>query len=167
MSVTRVKTKTGQIKWEVYVYTNGRSGKRLRRRFERRSDAETFLIEYQSRKNEIEKAGHGITDFEETTFAAEAEHWLRIQGPTFSPGHLKRAQGVLSELRSRIGHLSPIKLHAGALSILQADLMSPDKNGKKPKPATVNRKLEVITSILNFSERSAGFQAIHALDLKN
>lgn len=146
MSVKKVTTKTGQTKWEVYIYTNGRGAKRLRRRFTKRSDAESFLIEYRSRKNELEKQAAGTIDFEETTFKKEAEHWLNIQGLIFSPGHLKRVKGILDELLPRLGHLSPLRLHAGTLTTLQSEMI-----GSGLKPATVNRKLEVITSILNFS----------------
>jgi len=163
MSVTRVETKTGQTKWEVYVYTNGREGKRLRRRFDKRSEAESFLRNYQHRKDEIAKQGSGTQDFEETTFAKEAEFWLRLQSQIFSPGHLKRAQGVLKELLPRIGNLSPGKLHAGSLALLQSEMIA-----QGLKPGTVNRKLEIITAILNFSAKkrripsnpSAGFEKL-------
>lgn len=163
MSITRVETKTGQTKWEVYVYTNGREGKRLRRRFDKRSEAESFFHNYQQRKMEIEKQGTGAQDFEETTFAKEAEFWIRLQSQIFSPGHLKRAEGVLKEWLPRIGHLSPAKLHAGALALLQSEMIS-----QGLKSGTVNRKLEIITAILNFSAKkrriphnpSAGFEKL-------
>lgn len=148
MSITRIDTTTGQTKWEVYVYTSGREGKRLRRRFEKRSDAESFLREYQFRKTEIQKQGAGVKDFEETTFEVEAKFWLNLQKQIFSPGHLKRAEGVLKEFLPRIGNLSPIKLHAGSLSLLQSEMLS-----QGLKPATVNRKLEIVTSVLNFSAK--------------
>lgn len=163
MSIRKTITKSGQTKWEVYLCTSGRSGKRLRRRFDKKSEAETFLIEYRSRKSKLEKQGAGTTDFEETTFKKEAEHWKNVRSIQFSPAHLKRVNGILKELYPKLGYLSPLKLHAGTLTMLQSELLS---HGLRP--ATVNRKLEVITSILNFAAQkqriphnpAAGFQKL-------
>lgn len=148
MSITRTITKSGQTKWEVYIYTSGRGGKRLRRRFDKKSDAETFFLDYRSRKKDLQNQGSGTTDFEETTFEKEAKYWLSIQGQVFSPGHLKRAKGILNEFLPRLGKLSPLKLHAGTLTAIQAELIS-----EGLQPATVNRKLEIVTSILNFATK--------------
>ena len=57
------------------------------------------MHEYHVRKNELKLVGNGVRDFEETTFREEATFWLEHRGKTFSPGHLKRVKGIISELK--------------------------------------------------------------------
>ena|GEM_PF-698205 len=148
MSVRRILTKEGETKWEVSIFANGRNSKRLRRRFNKRQDAEDFVHGLKARQNEITKSGTGGADFEETTFRKEAEYWVSIQSPKFSPGYRKKVMGVLSELLPKYGSLSPNRFHPGFLTTIQSEQLS-----KEVKPATVNRKLEVIRAILNFAAK--------------
>jgi len=150
MSITikKIKLPNGEHRYEVCVRTNGRGSARLRRRFKTRTEAEAFVHDYQLRKLEIQKYDPTRQDFEETTFRLEAERWLTIQGDRFSPGHLKRAKGVLKEFLPRFGNLSPNKLHPGFLTTIQADELA-----KGLVAATVNRKLEIVTAILNFAAK--------------
>lgn len=147
MSVRKIKHHN-QIRWEVYVLTSGRGSKRLRRRFETKAEAESFLEEYKTRKRESRKVGGHTRDFEETTFKEEAQYWLERQSIRFSPGHARRVKGILEEILPEFGSLSPARLTPERLSRFQSEQLA---NGLAP--ATVNRKTDVITAALNFSVR--------------
>jgi hypothetical protein len=149
MSVRRVKSLGAKVKFEVEFCTNGRGSKRLRRRFDTKAEALAFFEEFKFRKLEQKKIGRHIPDFEETTFEIEAAYWLKHRSKEFSPGHLKRSVGILEELLPSMGKLSPIRFQPEFLSSFQNRQLELGL-----KPATVNRKTEVITSVLSFSPES-------------
>ena len=147
MGIRKFETGTG-VRWEVRYRINGRTSKRIKRIFETRRDAEVHYHEWIKRKEDLKLAGSGVRSFEETTFEREAQNWLLVQGQTFSPGHLKRAKGILSEILPRFGRLSPQKFQPALLSLIQSDQL-----GLELCHSTVNRKIEVIRAILSFSVR--------------
>lgn len=148
MPIKKVLTKNNLIRWEVVVYTGGRGSKRIVRRFEKKSDAESFLHDYRARKSQL-KLGHpDVRDFEETTLKEEAEYWLSQRKHTLSPGHLKRAEGVFREWMPRLGNLRPNRITPHLLTSLQGEEVA-----KGLAADTVNRKIEIITSILNLAVR--------------
>ncbi len=149
MSIKRVKQTSGEVKWEVRLRMGGRGSKRLRRIFEKRTDAEAFLDSIRVRKHESKSAANGVPDFEETTFRKEAEFWLSHRSQVLSPGSLVAVNTILRGCLEKFGHMAPNRLHPGFLADLQAAELS-----RGLKAATVNRRLEVISSILNFSVRS-------------
>lgn len=148
MNLKKVTTKDGNTKWEVRYYTNGRGSKRTARRFDTKADAEAHMQERTLEVRQLRLAQMGGVSFEETTFRKEAEYWLEVQGPKFSPGHLKRSRAVLKKFLPRFGDLSPNAFQPMLLAKMQSELL---KSGLRP--ATVNRDLEVITAILNFSTK--------------
>lgn len=166
MSIRKVITDNGEVKHEVYLYTGGKGSKRLRRRFNTKIEAQEFKDEFRLRKREQKRAGNGVRDFEETTFREEADYWLEHRSKRFSPSHLKRAKGVLAEILPTMGHLSPIRFQPEFLSDFQSQQL-----GQGLRPATVNRKTEVIRAILAFSVKrrripynpSAGFDKLKAV----
>ena len=146
--VFKLKTKNGETKWEVRFRTNGRGSKEIRRRFETREDAETFLHSFKAHRLESQKSHSEVPNFEETTFKKESEYWVNIHKDELSPGYLYGVNGILNELLPDYGNLSPNKFHPGFLTSIRSDLLA-----RGIKPATVNRKMNVITSILNFSAK--------------
>ncbi len=149
MSNKKVSTKaTGLPKWEVRYHVNGRGSKRLGRRFDRRSDAEAFLHEIENRKRDLKRRDDGTQDFEETTFAKEADYWLSHKVSSLSPGSLKRGKGVLKALLPIYGNLSPLKFRNGRLADIQRDLL-----GQELSAATVNRTLSVLVAVLSLSAK--------------
>ena len=52
MAIRKVKTPNGE-KWEVLVRTNGRESQRIRRKFERKVDAQKFLDDFLKKKNQL------------------------------------------------------------------------------------------------------------------
>ncbi|TVQ79812.1 MAG: site-specific integrase [Bradymonadales bacterium] len=148
MPIKKVLTKNKCTRWEVVVYTGGRGSKRIVRRFERKSDAEAFLQNYRTRKNELKRGHPDVRDFEETTFKEEAEYWISQRRHTLSPGHLKRAEGVFREWLPRLGNLRPNRITPNLLTTLQAEQVALGLS-----TTTVNRKIEIITSVLNLAVR--------------
>ena len=125
---------------------DGRGSKRIARFFEKKIEAENYLRDYKNRSEVVKTNFSGIGNFEETTFRSEANAWIADGRLRFSPSHLKRSEGILTELLPKIGNLTAEKLTPAFLSCLQRKL----KEGGS-KSLTVNRKTEVITAILNFS----------------
>lgn len=146
MAITKIKTDTGQTKWEVRLHLAGRGSKRLRRRFDRRIDAEVFLAEETSKLRSAGTRGNATSYVDCATFASEAEYWLTNRGLTISPGHLKRAKGVLADLLPICGRWKPERFDARFITKFQSDQIA-----KGLKSATVNRKVEVIKAVLRFS----------------
>ena len=50
MAIRKVKTPNGE-KWEILIRTNGRESQRIRRKFERKVDAQKFLDDFLKKKN--------------------------------------------------------------------------------------------------------------------
>jgi len=148
MSIRKVKISETEFRWEVSVRVDGRSSKRLTRRFEKRSDADAFQAEFKNKQRELKNADYGIRSFEETTFGEEAQYWLERQGLRFSPGHEKRARNILDEILPKFGKFTPNQLHPDRLTRFQSEQLA-----QGLAPATVNRKTDVVMAILNFSLR--------------
>jgi hypothetical protein len=74
MSIKKIKSETEGNRWEVNLRIDGRGSKRLRRRFDRRSDAEAFVLEFKKKKLEMKNADAGIRNFEATTFREESQY---------------------------------------------------------------------------------------------
>lgn len=148
MSIRKVNTKNGEVRWEARLYEAGRGSKRIFRSFERKSDAEAFVHEQKElRKKRIESPFQDVT-FKDRYLNAEAEYWLQDARVRFSASHLKRVLGILSEVLPKFGQL-PIERFT-------PEFLSNYQRGEKTKGlsnATANRKTEVITSILNHSTK--------------
>ena len=149
-AVRKVSTQEpGVFKWEVSFHLDGRSSKRIRRRFDRRSDAETFLENFKKEQNHQKSMGTSSADFETTTFGKEGESWLERSKLTMSPSSYARVQGILQkEILPEYGNVVALKLTVARITDLQHRLL---RRGKAPR--TVNREIGVIKAILNFSAR--------------
>lgn len=145
MAIKKIKTSNG-AKWEVVLYVDGRGSKRIRRRFDRKRDAEDFVDDFNSKTKDAERVGFSGNVMEDRTFVEEAEYWLNANFYHFSDSHNKRVRGVLNEILPQFGSKTIAKFTPGFLVKYQRTLLEEGK-----KPATVNRKTEVITAILNFS----------------
>ncbi len=160
MSIRKVMTKDGESKWEVRLYRHGRSGGTLRRRFDKRNDADEFLFNHQQ-KTRDSLANPDKIEFKETTFAKEASYWLDHKKDTLSPSHVSRVKGILEELLPTYGLLAPAKFHSGLLTDLQQNQLEMGLAF-----ATVNRKIEVIKAILQFSVNNCRVQFNPAIGFK-
>lgn len=148
MTIRKTQTAKG-TQYTVDLYTNGRGGKRLRRNFQKKIDAQNFLDNYVAEKQNFKKTGQSISLLEEVTYKDEATFWLESMRHHFSASHLKRVEGVLKEQLERFGHFSLDRLDAAFLTNYQKELKS-----RRQKNATINRKTEVFTSVFNHSVRN-------------
>jgi len=53
MSIKKVKRKSGEIKWEVSLHTNGRGSKWMRRAFDKKSDADDFVQSFRGQQKSL------------------------------------------------------------------------------------------------------------------
>jgi len=148
MSIKKETLKSGETRWIVRYYTNGRGTDRKHNTFVTKADAQAFLEEILKEKRQSQQLGFS-SSFDDTDFEKEAEFWLAVRGVNFSPGHFKRAQAIIKELLPRFGKINLREFSSQRLFRLQQEFL-----GQKSKPATVNRKTEVITAILKFSARN-------------
>lgn len=147
MKVTKIVTQDGEIRWEVYGQVGGRGSKSLRRRFERRVDAENFVTSHEVQKAEDSSKPKSIYTMAERTFDEESRFWLAHRGYSFSPGHLKRAKDALEKrILPQLGRLTLDRVNPVVFSNYR---MTRLEDGLKP--ATVNRETEVMMAILNFA----------------
>lgn len=163
MAITKIKTaQPGIFRWEVYLATDGRGSKRIRRRFDKRIDAERFLESYKSDLRKCSMNGSS-TDFESTTLKLESEYWLNHSRLKMSPGGYDRAKGCMKNLLEKYGDIPAIRLTVARISEIQNDLLKMEK-----APRTVNREIGMIKAVLNFSARHGRLPynpALHARPL--
>lgn len=147
MKVRKVVTQEGDSRWEVYGYVAGRGSKQIKRRFERKVDAENFILEQKTERFESASKPKTLFAMAERTFEEESQFWLTHQGVSFSPGHLKRAKNALEKwILPRVGKLTLDQVGPVALSDFRVSRLA-----EGLKPATVNRETEVMMAILNFA----------------
>lgn len=146
MSIKKVITSTGEVKWEVRPYENGRGSKRVRRRFDRKIDAENCLFQFEKQQEQRQNNPFQQSTFEGRTFQIESEYWLQDVRLRSSPGHIKRVEGIVSEFNLKYANL--------ALQKLTPEFISKFQNEEKMRGlagATIDRKVSCILAILNHS----------------
>lgn len=148
MSIRKVKTSSGESKWEVRVHENGRGSKRVTRRFDRKNDAEAFVQDLKVELKAREKDPFAGISLRDRIFKDEAEFWFNDGKLRFTESHIKRAQGILKTVIAEFGNLTMDKFTPELLSKIQQS-----EKGKGLSNSSVNRKTEVITAILNFSTK--------------
>src|SRR5690606_11873166 len=103
MTIRKVQTTKG-THYTVDLYASGRSGKRIRRRFKKKIDAQNFLDHYTAEKQNFKKTGQATSLLEEVTYHDEAKFWLESMKGHFSVAHLKRVNAILKEQLPLFGH---------------------------------------------------------------
>ena len=146
MSISKVKTVNG-IRYEVIVYPLGRKTNRLKRRFEKKVDAEKFYIDFKSKKDEI-KHSHlpDIKTPEETSLEDEIQFFLEKRSSAFSAGYWRHLNPALKEIRAHYGHFTLSKITPALMDDFRVYLKS-----RGAKTATQNRYTQVVQRIVNFS----------------
>ena len=147
MKVRKITTTDGIVRWEVYGFVSGRGSKQLKRRFERKIDADRFVTDQKVQQAESGTRPRALFLMAERTFEEESRFWLTHRGVSFSPGHLRRAKDALDKwILPKMGKVTLDRMNPVVLSRFRVDRL---EDGLKP--ATVNRETEVIMAILNFS----------------
>jgi integrase len=143
MKAKKVVLKT-ETKWEVLFYINGRGSKRVRKRFDKKSDADIFIKNYFG-----DKAGT-LTKIENKdssrTLYSESEYWLSVRGGEISDGHYNRVKGILDKINKGYGKHPISMFNHSLLTKIRNDLLQKDLS-----KATANRWLSAITSVIKYS----------------
>ncbi|QDK37905.1 site-specific integrase [Bdellovibrio sp. NC01] len=146
MSVKKVTTSSGEVRWEVRARESGRGSRRVKRRFEKKIDAEKFLLDFGKRKETLVIDPFAAVTFENKYFLEEAQYWLTSNKERFSPGHYNKAKAFISEFHINYGNLQIKKFTPQFLTKFQMDTV-----GRGSSVATCNRKTEILVAILNYS----------------
>lgn len=146
MSLKKLVTNDGSVRWVARARSNGRGSKEIFKTFSRKSDAEAFLEDLKKEKKERIENPFSAVSFADRIFKDEADYWLSNNEIRFSASHLLRVRGILAEMMPKFGTLPIDRFTPEFLSAYQRQAKaSGSANG------TVNRKTEVVTSILNHS----------------
>ena len=147
MKVKKVITGDGKVRFEASGWSSGRGSKYIRRRFDRKVDADQFLLDQKIQQVENATKPKSLFNILERTFGQECEFWLAHRGLSFSPGHMRRAKDALDKrIIPMLGSLTLDQINPVVFSNYR---MSRLKDGVKA--ATVNRETEVMMAVLNFS----------------
>lgn len=148
MAIRKINLPNGAIRWEVTERLPGSGERKIRRRFEKKVDAQEFLDSLKQRKREsfLPHSANASLDIEGTTFNEEADYWLQKKGGEFTPGYYRSINPCLKKVRKLFGHF-PISKFTPAL--LFEFRLSLKREGLSP--ATQNRYADLVTRIINFS----------------
>lgn len=146
MAIKKIKLKNGDTKWEVRVYENGRGSRKIYERFDRKVDADNFVLGIDKRKAERVSNPFAQITFQDRFFKHEAMNWLSDGKNRFSHSHLKRAESIINEILQLEGDFAIEKAVPEFLTKFQHKQLA-----KGVTNTTVNRKTEVIMAILNYS----------------
>ncbi len=147
MSIRKIILPNKELRYEVVIRTLGSKGQ-IRRRFERKVDAQDFFDSIKDRKKEMLSSGpaKALFDIEATTFNKEADHWLESKKDEFTEGYLRAVRPALKRIKESFGN-RPI-------SNFTPDLLTAFRKALKKEglsSSTQNRYTEIISRVVNFS----------------
>lgn len=148
MPIKKIVLPNNLIRWEVTERLPGTGDKKIRRRFEKKVDAQEFLDSLKLRKREA-LLPHSIkptSDIEGTTFNDEADYWLLKKGGEFTQGYYRSINPCLKKVRKLFGHYPVSRFTPSLLLEFRLFLKSEGLS-----PATQNRYADLVTRIINFS----------------
>ncbi|MBS1982823.1 MAG: tyrosine-type recombinase/integrase [Bdellovibrionales bacterium] len=147
MSIRKVRLSDDNIKWEVSCHEDGRGSKRIRRRFDTKTDAEDFIESQKTERRQAALLGISPQQLADTTFGKEADHWLAQRGAQMTNASRLRVSQILNaSVLPKFKDCPPLSLRKSVLQKYQTDLLN---SGLKPR--TVNRMVGVVKAVLNFS----------------
>ena len=153
MAVKKCISKNGKLSWEAGFYVNGRGSKYIRRRFDKKIDAQKYIDNY-GIQIEFSEDPLFINNMSEITFLNESQFWLQQQKSNFSNKQYKRVKDIVEKLLPLVGSTMLINFNPTFLYNLRNELSGPDglkgKNGKI-KNSSINRWITVVKTIINFS----------------
>lgn len=147
MSIRKIRLSDSSVKWETLTYSAGRGSKRMRRRFDTKSEAEAFVHGQREVQKRAKAFGNHAQEFVDTTFGAEAEHWFQHRGAQMTHSSRLRVRQILeSSVLPRFRNSAPLSIRKSVLQEYQTELLR-----LRLKPRTINRMVGVIKAVLNFS----------------
>lgn len=148
MAILKVTTSNGDVRWEVRMYEDGRDSKKIRRRFERKIDAERFMSKFAQAKVEREENPLLKVASFKRKFKDEVDYWLQDARNRMTVGSQIRVQGVLKEIMPELQDMTLDEFTPEFVSRFQRAQLD-----RGLKVTTTNRKVNVILAILNNSTR--------------
>lgn len=147
MSIKKVILPNKKVRFEVRVRPIG-SLHQIKRRFEKKVDAQEFLDSVKDRKRELSSSSltTGKFDVESRTFEQEADHWFESKKDEFTDGYLRVVDPALKRIKHLYGSWPISKFNPQLLIEFRKSLK---KEGLSP--ATQNRYTDFITRIIGFS----------------
>lgn len=161
MSIKKVTTNNNEVRWEVRVYEDGRGSKEVRKRFERKIDAERFESQFEKLKAERETNPWFRESNFKRSFREEFDYWYSDAQHRMSPGTRKRVTGFVTEFMEELG--------ARSLDYFTPETLSKIQRRQKDSGlsnGTVNRKVNIILAVLNHSARHRRIPFNPAMGLK-
>ena len=153
MSIKKIILPNKTIRWEVYLRNPGPDQKRIRKRFEKKIQAQEFLYSLKLQPQaEVPQASllplHEVATTEEKTFNEEADNWLRVKGGEFTPGYFRALGPALNKIRKLYGDYPVSRFTPELLSEFRVSMRERGLSN-----ATQNRYVDTIVRIMNFSYR--------------
>lgn len=150
MSIKKMILPSKEVRYEVVARTIGEQGQ-IRRRFEKKVDAQEFLDSFKDRKKEMLFKGNSksLFDIETTTFNQEADNWLEKKSDEFTDGYKRVIEPALKRAREVHGSKS--------ISQFTPDFLSDFRRGMKKdglSASTQNRYTDLVVRIIRFSKSS-------------
>lgn len=148
MSIKKIKLSDGTTKWEVYSRVVGNGDKRIRRKFDKKIEAQEFLDSLKLRKKEMFNVGKStsMSDITGAKFNEEADNWLKKKGTDFSLGYMRVINPALKQIRKLYGNYSLDKFTPELLFEYRLILKL-----KGASSATQNRYVDIMCRIIAFS----------------
>ena len=156
MHITKRKRKDGKSVYDVIYRTGGRGSRQRSKTFAKKIDATDFVA-LKAEELRKQKLGIvGLSNFEETNFKEEALRWLEYGKIKFSSSHYKRVDGILkNDLLPDYGLYAPNRFTPELVHTIQLKVKKNNRRvvGQVRKNASVNRIIEVLVAVLNYSAR--------------
>ncbi len=148
MSIKKITTKNKEIKWEVYLRLDGRGSSRVRRRFDKKIEAENFVKEFHKEQLDRIQNPTQSGSLLSRLFKDEAEYWFTSARVKFSSGHLIRMESIYRDILPKYGHLTIDKFTPEFLTRYQSQ-----EKARGLENSTINRNIQIFTSVLNHSAK--------------
>lgn len=148
MTIKKITLPNKEVRWEVCERLPGHGEKRIRRRFEKKVDAQVFVDSLRVRKKEALQPNSVQVDFdiEGTTFNVEAEYWIKMKGADFTEGYFRVINPGLKKIRKLYGTFPISKFTPGLLFEFKLMMKAQGLSG-----ATQNRYCDLVIRVINFS----------------
>ena len=147
MAISKIKLNSNKVKWEVCIRLPANKNKRIRRRFDRKVDAQAFYEDFIRRKKELSSDGFKDSkDIEEVSLNELIELWLDRKGEEFTLGYYRVLNPALKRIRSLYGTYKVSKFTPMLLFEFRSSLKSEGLS-----VSTQNRYTDIIVRIINFA----------------